>query len=125
MKQIFIKKTIINNNMKFTINKKGQIAMPKFLNFILGIILLGVGAVGLFGEKIGFTMPEIPAIIFSILIGVGGLFLVLDAFLGTSMMSGMNIMPKSINMIIGFIVLIAGGILLLLDGILGANNMGM
>ena len=129
-------------------NSKGMMGIPKFLNLILGIIVLGVGGIGLFGEQIGFTLPELPSIIFSGLIALGGLFILLDGFMGTSGMT--NLMPRSINLFMGFVILIAGvvlvleffkiipvfevpnmiihgvlifgGVILFLDGIIGANN---
>ncbi len=136
-------------NKKILSNNKAQMmGMSKMINIILGIIVLGVGAVGLFGKQIGFTLPELPTIIFSGLIALGGLFILLNGFMGTDGMT--NLMPRSVNLFMGLIVLVAGavlvlqffkiipvfevpnmiiygllifgGVILFLDGIIGANN---
>jgi hypothetical protein len=124
--------------------------MPKIVNLLFGLILIAAGGLGLFGEQIGFVLPDLPMFIFSAIAAIGGLIMILDGFMGSGM-SG--IMPKNVNLGIGFlifisglalvlqkfdivpifevpfiiiqIILIVGGIVLFLDGILGANSMSM
>lgn len=61
--------------------------MPKSVSLIIGLIALIAGALP-FLVKAGIipTIPEIPTIVFSIILALGGLLLVLDSILGFKMM---------------------------------------
>lgn len=132
------------------LSKKAQMSgIPRILNLFLGLILLAGGAVGLFGDKIGISIPEgIPSIIIPAITLLGGLILLLDSFIGSGSMT--QLMPKKINMPVGILIFLAGatlvlqefsiipefstpqivifgilllgGFILFLDGVLGANN---
>lgn len=104
--------------MRLLQSKKAQFGtngMPKGINFSLAILTLAVGGLGMFGTMIGFEMPEIPAIIIYGITALAGLVLLIDGFITTSgaLGSTMNLIPKSINRILGILVLGSGTILLL------------
>lgn len=131
--------------------KRAQMnGIPRSINIILGLITLGVGAVGIFGESMGIAIPEgLPGVIFHALIAAAGFILLLDGFMGVGSMT--QLMPKGINRVLGALLFIAGvvlvlqsigiipsfaapqlviyavlgvgGFILLLDGLLGAKNM--
>jgi hypothetical protein len=97
--------------MKALFNSKVG-GMPKLVNFILGLIMVAIGGLGIFGENLGITLPELPSIIFTILIALGGIVLLLDAFAGVGQ-DTMRGMPKKVNMTVGILVFLCGGALVL------------
>ena len=122
--------------------------MPKILNLILGVIMIAVGGLGIFGEQVGIILPALPSIIFTALIAVGGIVLLLDAAAGVG--DAMRGIPRKFNLIMGILVFLCGaalvvstiglfllpdvpliimngiilaaGVITLLDGIVGAKN---
>lgn len=135
--------------MKFLKSKKAMMGgIPKIVNLLFGLILVAAGGLGLFGERLGIVLPDLPMFIFSAITAIGGLLMVLDGFIGSG--ESTQLMPKKINLLLGILVMIAGvalvlqkfgvipvfevpfiiiqivmivgGIILFLDGLLGANN---
>ena len=126
-----------------------QAGIPKFVNLLLGIIMIAVGGLGIFGEQVGIILPALPSIIFTALIAVGGIVLLLDAAAGVGQDTSRGI-PRKFNLIMGILVFLCGGALVasavglfllpevpliilngiilaagvitLLDGIVGAKN---
>lgn len=125
--------------------------MSKMPSLILGIILIIGGGLSLFGEMLfGLTLPPIPIMLLEILVAVGGVLMIIDGFKGVGQMNQM--MPKKVNVGLGFLVFAMGvvlllmrfgvipalatvpaivlhgvmllaGVILLLDGLFGAKNM--
>lgn len=133
-------------------NKKGFIRpIPKMVNFLMSLIVLATGGIPLLVQfSIIGEVPAIPIIVMEIITAIAGFLLLLDAFMGVG--SGTTqIMPKMLNLTIGFVVfaggivlllarfsvigaipevpsivlqslLVIGGVILFLDGLLGARN---
>lgn len=130
-------------------NKKAQTNMPRSINIILGLIMIAIGGLAFFGANIGINLPLIPEIVLIISITVAGFIIMLDGFMGVGSM-GVQIMPKTINRLLGVLVFLIGialllplfgiiaaipipamvlkgvilavGVLMLFDGILGQQN---
>ncbi len=133
-------------------NKKGYGGVPKWLNFIMALVVLAGGALPLLSQfGIIGEIPDVPLLIIQIITVVAGILLLIDGFVGSGTNSSFQLMPKTLNLITAVIVLAGGvvpllsrygvigelpavpgivfygllvvaGVVLLLDGLLGAKN---